>query len=87
MMLRFNLIYGAIISCLLSSTALGQGFGASPPLPGERGGERVRRIFDETSPAIGAPLPDVMCYDADGNEIKLQSLRGHHTVLLFGCLT
>jgi cytochrome oxidase Cu insertion factor (SCO1/SenC/PrrC family) len=87
MMLRFNLIYGAVISCLVGSTALGQGFGASPPLPGERGGERVRRIFDETSPKIGAPLPDVTCYDADGNEIKLRSLRGHHTVLLFGCLT
>jgi cytochrome oxidase Cu insertion factor (SCO1/SenC/PrrC family) len=86
-MLRFTLTCGTIISCLLSSTAFGQGFGASPPLPGERGGERVRRIFDETSPEIGALLPDVTCYDADGKEFKLRSLKGHHTVLLFGCLT
>jgi cytochrome oxidase Cu insertion factor (SCO1/SenC/PrrC family) len=87
MMLRYSLICAAVLSCLVGSTTFGQGFGASPPLPGERGGERVRRIFDETSPEIGAPLPDVTCYDADGNEINLRSLRGHHTVLLFGCLT
>ncbi len=86
-MRRFTLTCWAVVYCLLGSTALGQGFGASPPLPGERGGERVRRIFDETAPKIGALLPDVTCYDADGKEFKLRSLKGHHTVLLFGCLT
>ena len=86
-MLWSNLFRGAIISCLLGSNVFAQGFGASPPLPGERGGERVRRIFDETSPKLGAPLPDLTCYDADGKEFQLRSLKGHHTVLLFGCLT
>jgi len=86
-MLRSKLICGATISCLVGAHVFAQGFGASPPLPGERGAERVRRIFDETSPETGAPLPNVTCYDADGNEFKLRSLKGHHTVLLFGCLT
>ena len=86
-MLRSGFMYGSIVSCLLCANAFGQGFGASPALPGERSGERVRRIFDETSPEIGAPLPDLTCYDAEGNELKLSSLKGRHTVLLFGCLT
>ena len=86
-MLALRLAYAALVWSVFASIGFAQGFGASPPLPGERGGERVRRIFDETSPEIGAPLPDVTCYDADGNEFKLRSLNGHHTVLLFGCLT
>ncbi len=86
-MLRFSLICGTIMISLLSSKAFAQGFGASPALPGEGGADRVRRIFDETTPELGAPLPDVTCYDADGKVFKLRSLRGHHSVLLFGCLT
>ncbi|MCP4782894.1 MAG: hypothetical protein GY903_04390 [Fuerstiella sp.] len=85
--MQSKLIYGGILSFLLCSNVAAQGFGASPALPGERGGERVRRIFDETSPNLNSPLPDVTCYDAEGNEFKLRSLKGHHTVLLFGCLT
>ena len=87
-MLRSNLACGLMCTFVLHSAAFSQGFfGASPPLPGERGAERVRRIFDETSPAIGEPLPDLTCYDANGNEFKVAGLKGHHTVLLFGCLT
>ena len=85
--MRSKLVCGGILSCLLCANVYAQGFGASPPLPGERGGERVRRIFDETSSKLGAPLPDLTCYDAEGNEFKLRSLTGHHSVLLFGCLT
>jgi hypothetical protein len=85
--MQFKLIYGGILSCLLCSNLFAQGFGASPPLPGERGAERVRRIFDETSPKLGTLLPDLKCYDADGNEFRLRSLKGQHSVLMFGCLT
>ena len=86
-MLRSSVICGAILSCLVGSTAFGQGFGASAPPAGERAGDRVKRIFAETSPKIGAPLPDLTCYDAAGKPFKLRSLKGHHTVLMFGCLT
>ena len=86
--MRISLACGMVCAVVLHSAAFGQGFfGASPPLPGERGAERVRRIFDETSPAIGEPLPDLTCHDAEGNEFKLASLKGRHSVLLFGCLT
>ena len=47
----------------------------------------MQKRFDKKSPRIGAELPDVSGYLADGTEISLQSLRGKHTVLVFGCLT
>ncbi len=39
------------------------------------------------SPTIGDPLPDLIVYNADGTEFKTSSLRGHHSVIAFGCLT
>ena len=39
------------------------------------------------SPTIGDALPDLTVYTADGKEFKTSSLRGHYTVLDFGCLT
>ena len=39
------------------------------------------------SPTIGDPLPDLTVYTADGKEFKTSSLRGHYTVIDFGCLT
>jgi len=39
------------------------------------------------SPTIGEALPDLTVYSADGKEFKTSSLRGHYTVLAFGCLT
>lgn len=86
-MLPFKLACAGLVGCGFASVGFAQGVGASPPLPGERAGRRVERIFDETSPEIGAPLPDLTCYDAEGNAFDLRSLKGHHTVLLFGCLT
>ena len=49
--------------------------------------ERVNSSFDRTSPPIGEMVPDVTGYDANGKAIRLRGLRGHHTVLVFGCLT
>jgi len=43
--------------------------------------------FLKKSPAIGDILPDLTVYSADGKEFKTSSLRGHYTVLSFGCLT
>ena len=43
--------------------------------------------FDRAAPQTGDPLPDVAGFDADGNEFRLRSLKGHYTVLTFGCLT
>lgn len=43
--------------------------------------------FDRQAPQIGDPLPDAAGLDSDGNEFQLQSLKGHYTVLTFGCLT
>ncbi len=49
-------------------------------------GERLVQRFDRAAPQIGDPLPDVSAYDADGKPFKLRSLKGHYTVLTFGCL-
>ena len=49
--------------------------------------ERVNRAFDEKSPAVGELLPDVDAVDGEGRPFRLSSLRGSHTVLVFGCLT
>lgn len=49
--------------------------------------ERVNSSFDRMSPSIGEMVPDVVGYDANGKEFRLRDLKGHHTVLVFGCLT
>jgi len=38
-------------------------------------------------PKVGDRLPEVEGYDEAGNPFALRTLRGHHTVLVFGCLT
>jgi len=43
--------------------------------------------FLKKSPTIGEALPDLTVYSPDGKEFKTSSLRGHYTVLAFGCLT
>lgn len=43
--------------------------------------------FLQSKPLIGDPLPDVSIYAADGTPFKPAELRGHYTVLTFGCLT
>jgi cytochrome oxidase Cu insertion factor (SCO1/SenC/PrrC family) len=39
------------------------------------------------SPAVGEAFPDLTVYSADGKEFRTSSLRGHYTVIDFGCLT
>jgi len=49
--------------------------------------EQVMRRFDREAPELGTELPDVAAFHADGTELRLSSLRGKYTVLIFGCLT
>lgn len=43
--------------------------------------------FAKEKPAIGNVLPELSIYSPDGKEFKTADLRGHYTVLTFGCLT
>ena len=43
--------------------------------------------FERAAPAVGEPLPAIRIHDASGQPFELTSLRGHHSVLVFGCLT
>ncbi|MBC7852549.1 MAG: hypothetical protein IAF94_03850 [Pirellulaceae bacterium] len=43
--------------------------------------------FVKEKPAVGDQFPDVVVYDPHGKEVKTSDLRGHYTVLTFGCLT
>ena len=38
-------------------------------------------------PNVGEQLPDLALFDSDGKPVKLRSLKGEYTVLVFGCLT
>ena len=43
--------------------------------------------FVKDYPAIGDTFPDLIVHDSNGTEVRTSSLRGHYTVLTFGCLT
>lgn len=43
--------------------------------------------FLRSKPLIGDQFPDVTVYSPDGTPFKTGDLRGHYTVLTFGCLT
>jgi cytochrome oxidase Cu insertion factor (SCO1/SenC/PrrC family) len=43
--------------------------------------------FPLQKPAVGDTIPDLTVHDPSGKEVKLSDLRGHYTVLTFGCLT
>ncbi len=44
--------------------------------------------FEATAPAVGEPLPDLVLYEAGGEERQLDKLlQGHYTVIVLGCLT
>ena len=49
--------------------------------------EKKDEDFLVEKPAVGEMLPDVTVYSPDGKEVKTADLRGHYTVLTFGCLT
>lgn len=49
--------------------------------------KRSDEEFVTEKPAIGDTLPNLTVYSPDGQEFKTADLRGHYTVLTFGCLT
>lgn len=50
-------------------------------------GQEREEDFLKAKPAVGDPLADVTVYSPDGSPFKTSDLRGHFTVLTFGCLT
>lgn len=73
--MRFRVVL-ALLAAVLPTAVLAQ-----RQQPGSEEG------FVKEKPTLGDPLPDLTVYDPDGKEFKLSSLRGHYTVLTFGCLT
>jgi len=51
--------------------------------------ERIQRDkqFPFERPGIGDRFPELVVYNPDGAEVDTRDLRGHYTVLTFGCLT
>ncbi len=60
---------------------------ATPRKHGAEPAQVLEDRFDREAPQVGDLLPDVVGLDAEGNEFPLRDLRGHYTVLTFGCLT
>lgn len=68
---------------LLTAAALAL---AAPTLAQSKKEQREEDFLRE-KPAVGGLLPDVTVYTPDGKEFSTKALRGHYTVLTFGCLT
>jgi cytochrome oxidase Cu insertion factor (SCO1/SenC/PrrC family) len=51
-----------------------------------KSGERDT-AFEKASPRVGELLPEVSVWDGDGKPFSTRTLRGHYSVLVFGCLT
>lgn len=52
--------------------------------------QRAKRNEDDfinEKPLVGESLSELVVYSTDGKEVSTKSLRGHYTVLTFGCLT
>lgn len=49
--------------------------------------QQREKAFLKSKPLIGEMLPDVTVYSPDGTPFRTADLRGHYTVLTFGCLT
>lgn len=60
---------------------------AAVPAPAQDPKGQREEDFVKAKPAVGDPLPDLTVYSPDGKEVKTADLRGHYTVLTFGCLT
>ena len=51
------------------------------------GRQAMQQRFDRAAPELGSAFPDLRAYDDEGKEFAFNTLRGHYTVLVFGCLT
>ncbi|MBM3971656.1 MAG: hypothetical protein FJ302_17625 [Planctomycetes bacterium] len=60
----------------------------SSPVQAQRNKQKVNEEdFLTEAPVVGDTLPDVSVYSPNGTAFKTSDLRGHYTVLTFGCLT
>ena len=71
------LIFGWMGVCVAQPTGM----------DGSSARERVISRFEREAPKLGEPLPNLEIMDAEGKPFRLASLKGSHTVLVFGCLT
>jgi len=71
-------------SMIVLGLALGIGLSHAAAQPK---GRKKDEDFVVARPCAGDPLPEVTVFSPDGKEFKTSSLRGHYTVLTFGCLT
>ncbi len=76
-----------LLITLLTTSAAAQQADRSPRRRGGGPGTLGSARLERSGLRVGMTLPDVTAYDADGNELRTSELRGHHTVLVFGCLT
>ena len=83
-----------VCTMILGSQLSGQVKEQAETKPAARRGETsptamdlVEQRFNRAAPQIGDSLPSLTVFDADGNDVALDSLRGGYTVLTFGCLT
>lgn len=60
---------------------------ASLPISASAQQKKSEEDFVKEKPAIGDALPELTVYSPDGTEFKTADLKGHYTVLTFGCLT
>jgi cytochrome oxidase Cu insertion factor (SCO1/SenC/PrrC family) len=72
--MRHHLLAGVVLA--LTAPALAQGKK-----------EQRDEDFLKERPAVGDPFPTVTVYLPNGKETSTATLRGHYTVLTFGCLT
>ncbi|RMG35940.1 MAG: hypothetical protein D6725_11510 [Planctomycetota bacterium] len=76
-----------VLPCLVSTSSFAQQRPGAAPKQGDAGRMSVVRSFERSAPAVGALVPDVKGYTADGKPFSMRDLKGQYTVLVFGCLT
>ena len=86
MVLALYVLYPRIFPSREISDSQSQ-FGTLPEGPRDVRKANDNAIFRKASPSIGEALPDLSGYDEQGNAFSLDELKGHLTVLVFGCLT
>ena len=67
--------------------ALMGGLLVASPAAAQRGGSALQNRFEKNSPGIGQTLPDITLYDEQGRPFAVRDLKGHYSVIVFGCLT
>jgi cytochrome oxidase Cu insertion factor (SCO1/SenC/PrrC family) len=72
--MRRSIVLAAVVLAAVAGTAAGQAGREDPE-------------FVKKTPTLGDPFPGLTVYTPDGKEFDTASLRGHYSVIAFGCLT